>query len=193
VQFSDTLQGTTTLLGDPVPVVAGVATLETTALEVGSHTLSGQFIPQDSAAFTASSATLGYDVRAKSGIAPRVSFSIGDRCRESYEIHDAMAIRVKVDADGVFPSGTVRLYVDGQPVGMPVPLSPGRHDVGVASLEAPALKAGRHALRVDYQPARGSSGLLPSSSPESLIKVGPGREHDRDEREYTESFRDRRS
>ncbi|MFF3399012.1 Ig-like domain-containing protein [Streptomyces sp. NPDC002659] len=53
-------------LGTPVAVSAGVATLSTTALAVGTHALKAEFTPSDPAAYaTSASAALSYTVKIK--------------------------------------------------------------------------------------------------------------------------------
>ncbi|MCF3133795.1 Ig-like domain repeat protein [Streptomyces olivochromogenes] len=66
VQFKDGAQA----LGSPVPVSSGTASLTTSALAVGSHSLTAEFTPSDASAYAPStSAALPYTVKIK---APQV-------------------------------------------------------------------------------------------------------------------------
>ncbi|GIG23812.1 Ig-like domain repeat protein [Cellulomonas denverensis] len=65
-----------------------------------------------------------------------------------------------VDPVAGVPVGTVQLFVDGSPVGSPVPVDA----AGAATLTYPAVTAGTHTLRVDFTPTDvvwGSSASAP--------------------------------
>jgi hypothetical protein len=69
-----------TQIGSPVPVSGGTASLTTTALTVGTHTLTAAFTPADAAAYLPStSAALAYTVKVKPPVvvtAPKVTGTV---------------------------------------------------------------------------------------------------------------------
>jgi uncharacterized repeat protein (TIGR01451 family) len=136
VQFLD--NGTP--MGAPVILSGGVATISTSALAVGSHTITGEYSGDD--IFLASTGSVIQTVN-KVHTTTVVTASVNPSASGQSVIFTATVSAV---APGVgIPSGSVQFLDSGTAMGGPVVLSG-----GVATIATATLSVGSHTIRAEY-------------------------------------------
>ena len=153
VQFKDGA----TLIGSPVTVTGGSASLSTT-LPVGTNALSAVFTPTNPAAFTASTSnTVPYVVYATAThitltVAPNPAF------------HGIPVVLIAT-VTPFTAAGTVQFFDGTTPLGAPVPVL-----AGVAFFTTSALTTGTHTLTAVFTPTNPTA-FGPSTSPPVPLTV----------------------
>jgi hypothetical protein len=159
VQFTDTVAAASVDLGAPVSVVGGVATLTTTALTAGSHTLQAVFTPVDPAGFTpSSSSALPYAVLTAGQQATTTTLSVPSGTATQGA---SVVLTATVTPSGV--AGTVT-FADGTAV-----LGQVAVDNGKATLTVGTLTVGTHSLTARLAPSDGVAFAASASTAVGII------------------------
>ena len=118
--------------GLPVALLGGQATLSTSALTAGSHTIDAAYSGDPN--FTLSSATTWTQVVNAAASATVITETLG---ANPSTFGDALTFTATVSGPGGTPTGTVQFSIDGVASGLPVALLGGQ-----ATLSTSALTAG---------------------------------------------------
>lgn len=153
-------------LGAPQPVSGGVATLTTSALGAGSHTIGAAFTSSDLAFLDSTATTIGYVIdAAPSAVTPTVTTPTAS-APQSVPTDVATANPVAAGTTVTFATtvsdgaaGTVQFLDNGAPLGSPAAVA-----AGIATLATSALAPGRHAITATFAPANPAE-FNPATSP----------------------------
>ena len=146
VQF--TIDGTD--VGSPVPLDAnGNATLTTSALTGGTHTVTATYMAVDR--ISTSGSVPGGQVVNRAATATSVSSSANPSTQGQ-----AVTFTATVSSSAGTPAGTVQFRIDGSDAGGPITLDAS----GVATFTTSGLSAGSHTVSADYS---GNQNFAPSS------------------------------
>jgi hypothetical protein len=189
VQFSDTVNGSSTPLGSPVQVSAGAATLTTSNLALGTHQITASFTPTDAAAFSSSaSSPLSYQVSSSTpnptakptvtrlAVLPLPWWAGHDCSHDEYEgtgsQRSGPGALLLADVRSNRAAGSVQFFetFNGvqQPIGDPVVV---RH--GLAQLVAKPLATGRHTFTAVFIPADANAYRTSTSNQVSITIPTP--------------------
>ncbi|WAL68358.1 Ig-like domain-containing protein [Amycolatopsis cynarae] len=139
VQFKD---GTTDL-GAPVAVSGGTATLTTSALAAGAHSLTAVFTGASANIQGSASAPVNYDVQVRPATVTTTSLAVTPS--GSAAQYGTVTLNASVAPSGA--AGSVQFTDNGANLGNPVPLS-----AGTASLSTTTLAVGAHAFTAKFLP-----------------------------------------
>jgi hypothetical protein len=149
VQFVDGPDGATVNVGSAVAVSAGTATLTTSTLAVGSHSLRAVFTPRNAADFNAStSAALAYTINAVGTPPTQTSTSIASSPRATAT--EGTAVTFTATVDPAAATGTVTFtdaFGAGATLGGPVDVAG-----GTASVSTSTLAVGTHQVTATFTP-----------------------------------------
>ena len=189
VQFSDTVNGSSTPLGSPVQVSAGAATMTTSNLAAGTHQITASFTPTDAGAFSPSaSSPLSYQVSSSTpnptakptvtrlAVLPLPWWSGHDCSHDEYEgagsQRSGPGALLVADVRSSRAAGSVQFFetVDGvqQPIGQPVTAHHGQ-----TQLVARPLAAGRHTFTAVFIPADTNAYRTSTSNQASVTIPAP--------------------
>ncbi len=160
----------------PVTVSGGTASLPTTALAVGSRSLTATFVPADAAVFTgSSSAAVAYQINPAPAGTP-VLTTVVATAPQTVASDPATASPVPTGtavtlSTTVTPAaaGTIQFLDNGAPIGAPVPVA-----AGAASTTTTALAAGEHSLTATFAPTDPAAFNPATTSSALIYRVAPG-------------------
>ena len=170
VQFLDGPDGAAVNLGSPVTVTGGTATLNTSALSVGSHLVRASFTPADTTAYAAStSQALTYTVTAVQQ--PPTTTTTTITANPATSAQAASDVTFTATVSPAAAAGQVQ-FIDGPDgstanVDSPVTVSGGK-----ASLTISSLTVGSHNLRAVFTPT-GAAAFTTSTSTPLVYQITP--------------------
>ncbi|HSY14348.1 MAG TPA: Ig-like domain-containing protein [Jatrophihabitantaceae bacterium] len=158
VQFMDG----STAIGSPVSVTGGVAHASTTALSLGSHSLTAAFTPMTPASFTASTSTpLTYSITSP---AVSTSTSLGVTPTGPIVVGTSSTLTATITPSNA--AGSVQFKDGGTAIGSPVAVSSG------SAQTTTSLALGAHSLTAVFSPTS-SADFSASTSTATPYQVNP--------------------
>lgn len=150
VQFKDGANN----VGAPVTVSSGAATLNTTALSVGSHSLTAEFTGATPNILNSVSSAVSYEVQARPATATTTALSVNPSGSAAQFSPVTLSATVSPSAS----AGAIQFTDNGANYGNPVPVSGGS-----ATLNTATLAIGAHSFTAKFVPADPAV-FLPSES-----------------------------
>ncbi|MFI7585510.1 beta strand repeat-containing protein [Spongisporangium articulatum] len=169
VQFTDTVGGTTTNLGSPAAVSAGTASLTTTALAAGGHSVKAVFTSSSPTAYAAStSPALAYTVTAAPNPPTSTSTGLAVTPAGGSSVGDPVALTASLTP--ATATGTVQFLDGSDTLGSAVVVTAGQ-----AVLNSTSLAAGAHPLKAVFTPTDAAYATSTSSTVTYTVspKAGP--------------------
>ena len=165
VVFSDG----STAIGSPVVVRAGVASLATSSLVVGNHSITAVFTPTDASTHLGStSSAVAYSI-SPAGV-PSVPTTTTVAVSPASPVVTGTPVTATATVAGVGATGTVQ-FTDVAPNGTETALGSAPVVSGSASLVTSALSGGGHVLRADFVPAAGFGPSTGSSASYGVVNT----------------------